>query len=133
MKALSRLAMKNYFLEERVETLGRRIEEEAGSKIPQNYGLCSSCKNFYFRRTELMDEECVCVHWVSENIRMKLQPKTYDTISDCSGFYPRGQMSVAEMASIAWVIDVNKRQIGFQGVEETEVKITSPEDREGND
>lgn len=108
------------------ELLTRKIQTE-NSKVPSNYGLCSECEHLVYRKTQLMDEECVCDAYVSDHFRMKTQPRTYDSIIECSTFYKRGQLSLSEMGQIATIIEIKKRKIGFHEVDE--VVVTSPRDR----
>ena len=122
------------FWESKLDVKSQEIEDrQKNSSVPQGYGLCSKCGHFSFRKTKLMDEEVLCEAYMENNRYMKIQPRLYDPIIDCSYFYARGQMSIEAMSRIAWIIDVKKRQIGFTGQETIDVVVTEPkEDSEKN-
>lgn len=103
-----------------VQTMERIQSQRGESKTPADFGLCSKCINMRFRKTKLMDEEVWCSAY-TEAYYPRLKPSRLDNIVNCSQFYPAGQMSPDEMMKIAWIIDVNKRSIGFQGEEKIEV------------
>ena len=99
------------------------------SNIPQDYGLCSKCEYFYFRRTKLMDIETKCKEYQDDGSRkLKVQPRQYDPVMDCTGFEQRGQLSLNQMFAIAHIIDIRRNKIGFSGKEEIEVNITEPKE-----
>ncbi len=101
----------------------------SGSNIPQDYGLCSKCEYFYFRRTKLMDIETKCKEYHDDGtLILQTKPRQYDPIVDCSGFEPRGQLNLNQMFAIAHIIDIQKNKIGFAGKEEITVVVTEPKE-----
>jgi hypothetical protein len=108
----------------------QQIEEKLNGSvvIPQEYGLCSKCQYFIYRKTKLMDVETICEAYVENRVRFKTQPRSYDPITECSQFRQRGQMDLEQMQRIAFIIDVKKRQIGFSGTEQVDVTITEPKE-----
>lgn len=122
--------MSTPFWESRLDVKASELEDkQSNSSIPQDYGLCSKCSRFAYRKTKLMDIEVICNAYMETNVYMRTKPRTYDPIIECSFFWARGQMSIESMSKIAYIIDIKKRQIGFSG-ETVEVIITEPKDEE---
>jgi hypothetical protein len=117
------------FWESKLDVKSQDIEDkQRNCSIPQEYGLCSKCGHFAYRKTQLMDMEIKCDVSLEPKTWFKTQPRSYDPIIECSHFWARGQMSIEAMSRIAYIIDIKKRQIGFAGQETIEVKITEPKE-----
>lgn len=93
---------------------------------PSDYGLCSRCSSLAIRKSKLFDEDVWCSRQTDKTIRIsKLQPNRFDPIVECSDFYPAGMMDLFTMNQIAYIIDIKKNKVGFNG-EESIVSITEP-------
>lgn len=93
---------------------------------PSEYGLCSKCNSLAIRKTKLFDEDVWCRRDVDKTCRRsKLQPNKFDPVIECSDFYPVGMMDLYTMNQIAYIIDVKKNKVGFNGCESI-VIITEP-------
>lgn len=70
---------------------------------PEKYGLCSSCTNGVIIKTT----KGVTVHctWLDKQMR--------DIVEQCSKYYDAGAPSLEAMKSTAWILDSDKRDIGF--------------------
>lgn len=95
------------------------MEQELDSRskqtfVPKDFGLCSVCSCFFYQKTYFDHEKIFCEYYVADNQLLSLKPSRVDPIKSCSGFYPTGQMTLKDMASIAIILDPDKKdRIGF--------------------
>jgi hypothetical protein len=97
------------------------------------YGLCGKCRELKYRGTKLMDSIVWCDAYYNvknHNRSSKIIPNNRDPITECSDFYPRGQLSLSDMGKIAVIIDITDKKVGFQSNGEKEVTISYPEPNE---
>jgi len=98
----------------RTRPAARALEERSeASRIPEKYGLCSTCKWMDYRATMYGREAANCEIHETRGIRPD------DPIKVCSGYDKAGQMSLTSMWSIATLIEAdNKIKVGFNLEEE---------------
>ena len=85
-------------------TAGKYSGEFSGSKVEM--GLCSTCKELLFTKTQYGNTYAMCERW----------DKTLngiDLVVRCGAFRKRGEMSLYDMKDIAVLIDVQQRKIGM--------------------
>lgn len=88
---------------------GRKLREITdSSRIPREYGLCSTCENFQFYRTKYGNEHGEC-DWSS-----RMKPSRIDAIIQCVHYSKVGSLSLKEMWEIATMIEPGKKKIGFE-------------------
>jgi hypothetical protein len=94
------------------------------------FGLCGRCKDFKYRKTKLMNGQVWCDAYQQSSPKSSLmQPNNRDPITECSDFYPKGQLDLAQMNKIAMYIDPKQRKMGF-GTSDTELVVTPPGKKE---
>ena len=87
-----------------------------GSKPLVELGLCSRCAMMEYKKTRYGSCSYRCL---AGERPIDLHPE--DPIEDCSNFYPKGQMTLAQMFAIASPIEGGRRrQAGFITQEEME-------------
>jgi len=85
-------------------------------RLGAEYGLCAKCNKIKVLRTKLDD----CLIWcgafsLKDEWAPRLRPNRSNPITECSEYYPKGQVDLMEMQRIAWIIDVNRNPIDLQG------------------
>lgn len=80
------------------------------AKFDGNFGLCETCTNFQYAKTEFKVRKAWCYE-----LDIVLSP--VDPIIECTRFDERGKLSIREMYDMAWVIEP-RNPIGFEGPEE---------------
>ena len=75
-----------------------------GIKI--DMGLCTSCAQLLYTKTEYGTTFAFCDRWGS-------RLNGVDLVSECTGFSRNGGMSLWDMKEIAVLIDIPKRKIGI--------------------
>ena len=100
--------------ERRAKWKSRAIEErdESGT-VPSKYGICAKCQYIHYKASLYGKEWAYCE--VSETRPLKGD----DPITTCTSLKPAGQISLANMWSIATFIDPDKKDpIGFGSVDD---------------
>ena len=99
--------------EEEQDKISRVLDVEAEKdyhtstkNVPREFGLCATCEEFRFARTEFRVVKAWC-----RTMRMLLSAK--EPIKECSVYTEKGQMSLWDMKAIAIYIDPPKEKIGF--------------------
>jgi hypothetical protein len=86
------------------------IEYETSDPIRHSllsgYGLCAGCKHLRYCRSRYRVLHCSC----AEN---EMALSTEDSVTECTSYEERCGMSLNEMKEIAWLIDLDSREIGF--------------------
>ena len=110
-EALSKKEKERILSEIRVKSSILGLEDyEYSNKlnIDDNYGICSSCKNFSIKRSKYSVKKASCF----ADRRIKLTSD--DPILECSDHDKRGSMTLEQMWSLATLIDEDpKGKIGF--------------------
>lgn len=75
--------------------------------IDDNYGLCSSCKQFSIKRSKYSVRKACC--FVDRRVRLSSD----DPITECSDYDKRGSMTLEQMWALAALIGDKKEKIGF--------------------
>ena len=86
-----------------------------GTLAHPDFGLCSGCDYFYYQATRYEKENVVCTEY-DVKMALRFRPSRIDPIKECSGYYPKGGMSLSDMASIAVLINpdnATRIQVGF--------------------
>jgi len=112
-----------------LEDLSWTISEKYERPGFEEYGLCGRCKEFKYRKTRLtMDMEVWCDAYTNNKPAKDraIKPNYVDPITDCSDFYPKGQLALSDMSRIATLIDTKEHKIGFNSSIEREVIMTKP-------
>lgn len=96
-----------------VSELGKKIKvgEERTNPIEvrilrRRLGICFECNNCDWCITEFDNVIAYCDHF-----EVRLSGR--DKMKRCSAFKTRGQMSLSQMANMAWLIDIPKDGAGF--------------------
>jgi hypothetical protein len=90
---------------------GRDITNRGSRGKIHGYGLCSRCSNLGYTRHLYGKEVVLCD--VSYDVPRR-SPSRENPVTDCTAYYPAGQMSLRNMAEIATLIDdKGPRKIGF--------------------
>lgn len=97
-------------IEDTVEHQGKQIVDtyydESYTKVDDDYGLCTDCKEFKITKMEFGDVFAECQTW---DTRRRSQRR----VTECSRYDKRGQMNLAEMQQIAYIIEVGGRRVGM--------------------
>lgn len=120
---------KNFWVESKA--LDESFQGSPGRKKKSNYGVCNQCKHFRMQILEFGGDRALCDSgYYGENVIWS-QPNKVDPIVECSMYYPKGQLDLADMSGIATLIDVKpKEKAGFNlGNGELEVVITPPKEK----
>ena len=83
-----------------------RCDDEVRSGRVIEMGLCSTCKELLFTRTQYGTTYAQCERWDK-------QLNGLDLVVECTAFKRHGEMSLYDMKDIAILIDVEKRKIGI--------------------
>ena len=83
-----------------------RFDEDVRSGRVINMGLCSTCKELVFTRTQYGTTYAKCGEW-------RKQLNGVDLVVECTSFKRHGEMSLYDMKDIAVLIDVEKHKIGL--------------------
>jgi hypothetical protein len=76
--------------------------------IDDNYGICSSCKNFSIKKSKYSIRKAYCF------ADRKIKLTSDDPILECSDHDKRGSMTLEQMWALATLIDEDpKGKIGF--------------------
>jgi len=89
---------------------------EAESKVKGlNVGACSNCTNFYYARSAFAVRVMYCNEF-------KILLSEAEPIMDCNLFDEMGKLSLRDMASMAIIIDADKKEAaGFRSTSTKEV------------
>ena len=79
---------------------------QGGNLLKDQIGLCATCKNLQYCKTEFNNINAVC-----KEFECKLSGS--NKIVDCNVFSPKGMLSLNDMFDIAIIIDLPKRKSGF--------------------
>jgi hypothetical protein len=99
-------------LESKSQSLGMEAYEAYGNDIQTGLktlvGMCHDCKNLNYCKTEFGTVFAICTMF-----EFKFSGK--NRITECNIYSPKNVLSLNEMYSIAWLIDVdtNKKVKGF--------------------
>jgi hypothetical protein len=70
------------------------------------FGICATCDYLNYVESEFKIEFAKCSEF---NIKRRENL----TITNCSGYYKKGSMSIRDMQAIAYLIDKPKDKVGF--------------------
>lgn len=106
----------------RAQNLGEVLESQIAQtteippRLKQLIGLCATCVNCHYKKTQLMDEQFLCerLEWKQTKLN------TSDPVIECSAYTRRGQMTLWDMKEMATLVDPPKRQPGFKRPDEDE-------------
>lgn len=76
------------------------------SDAVDKFGLCKDCAGFQYIRFEFHGERAVCLY-------LEARLTGSQRIAECSQYNKKGQLSLQQMQSIAWIIDLGGRRVGF--------------------
>lgn len=80
--------------------------EDDRSGLKDRIGLCASCVHLDYARTEFGN-----IHAMCNRLETKISGK--ERITECSRYTPKGQMTLQDAWSMAWIITGNRNKIGF--------------------
>jgi len=93
-----------------INIAGKHIDSRQHGKCPE-MGLCARCSYLLYQETQYGTKRYLC-QASADGVRRCLHPE--DPIKECSDFYPKGQMNLAQMFAIAVPIDGGpRRRAGF--------------------
>jgi len=91
-----------------INIAGKHIEgRQSGGKCPE-MGMCARCAYLLFQETQYGTKTYLCQ---AGETRRRLHPE--DPIKECSDYYPKGQMNLAQMFAIAIPVEGTRRRAGF--------------------
>ena len=94
------------------ESLGfENYEVATAARNPPEFGLCSTCSNMQFARTEFRVRRALCVEF-------DFALSASEPIIDCTNHEKIGSLTLQSMWNMATMIDPPGRKIGFKGEEE---------------
>lgn len=98
-------------IKETVELQGKKIvdtfyEEGQERVADDSYGLCSDCKEFKITKMEFGEVFANCHAWD----KMRTSKRR---VMECSAYAKRGQMSLWDMQTMAYIIEVDTKKIGL--------------------
>jgi hypothetical protein len=97
-------------LTEAYTTQGNKIEEQGDQPcgtLLDALGLCHDCKYCAVTEFEFKGAWVVC-NYHERSLNMK------DRIVRCNSYTKRGQMSLFDMQGLAWLIENDKKKVGFK-------------------
>ncbi|OIO62191.1 hypothetical protein AUJ83_03425 [Candidatus Woesearchaeota archaeon CG1_02_33_12] len=80
--------------------------EELTPVFKKQYGMCISCSYFAYASTDFRVIVSYCK-------RLKIYRKEGDVVSKCSEYDEVGRMNIYDMERIAYVLELDKGNIGF--------------------
>ena len=80
--------------------------DESYTRVDDDYGLCTDCKQFKITKMEFGDVIAECETW---DVRRTSNRR----VEECSSYNKRGQLTLQDMKEVAYIIDVGSRKIGF--------------------
>ena len=80
--------------------------ERRDTGLKQMVGLCSDCSNLDYCKSEYGTVHAHCSEY---NIKLTGNHR----IKECTKYSRRGQMTLADALRMAYLIDIDKREIGF--------------------
>lgn len=101
---------------QKAQNLGEVLENqitqstEIPPRLKQLIGLCATCINCHYKKTQLMDEQFLCERREHRSVKLN----TSDPVAECSAYGKRGQMTLWDMKEMATLIDPPKRAPGFK-------------------
>jgi hypothetical protein len=99
------------FLETKATEIGLSMYSSGGEEISRSLeneiGICCKCKHLRYAKGEFITVLAVCS---SFDIRLNGR----DRIVECTDYSERGRLSLQEMYAMAYLIDIDKKEIkGF--------------------
>ena len=111
MKKLSDLPQEEkHKISSEIDALSSKYTDPYEGEVLQGVniemGLCSSCKELLFTKTQYGTFYARCEQWDK-------RLNGIDLVVECTGYRKRGEMTLFEMKDLAVLIDPPKRKIGI--------------------
>jgi len=99
-------------IQEEVESLSNCYDDKISKVVNVNYiknkyGICFDCRNFTCAQYEFTGEVAKCEYFGRWLIGK-------DRVTNCNCYYKRATLSLQEMQNIAYILEVDKNEVGFK-------------------